>query len=879
VSVRLQADVSNYVSGMARASGATGLLEGSTRSLLSGQGALAVLAGGAVVAGFAAAISAAADFDKSMSGVQAATMASSSTMAELRATAIKAGADTAYSAVEAADGITELAKAGVSAKDIMGGGLKGALSLAAAGQIGVADAAQIGATALTVFGLAGSQMTHVADLLAAGAGKAQGSVADMSQALNQSALVAHNTGLSIDDTTGALALFASNGLIGSDAGTSFKTMLMSLNPNSDAAAKLMDQLNLSAYDAGGKFVGLSAYAGRLQTALSGMSEEQRNATLKTIFGNDAIRAASILYQAGSSGVDQWTGKVNDAGYASRQAAINQDNLRGDLEKLGGSWNSLMISLGSGAQGPLRDIVQAFTGVLNVGVTLIGMLSGIPTPVLVGVGALAAMALITGPLAGLFTTLAAQVGFATGVMAASGGVMAGLRVAAGGLLSALGGPMALAVAGVAAGLSFLIPKLTDTGHAAGNAADETNDFTTALKASKGAIDDNVKSAAAKTLQDKGLLGLAERSKASTADMTNGLLGQTDAYDRVVATMEDYHGALLIQAAFTRGEAGQALEDQAAGVQKQIDAYKQLGGAVPKAVRDAQQLAAATGQTGGALSGSAAAGAALTTQLQGVSDAASASKKQIDQLKTSLDVLTGAHITMAEADAAFYEALDKAKGAVDGLSGSVMDASGALNVQSEAGRGAQDALIKLHDEADTTIATMIQQGGTAAQVTERDAKMRESFYQTALSLTGSAAAAGYLTDQIYGIPAERTAKITAETAQADAAVAATQAQIDAMRGRTRRVIGDNVTSDEAYIPLDGSARSMQILAYANQRMARTGATREFTANSSGGGGVGIDWDRLARLLDRPTISIDRYDATADQSPVETAEKLARLARTRG
>jgi TP901 family phage tail tape measure protein len=78
-------------------------------------------------------------------------------MGELRAAAIKAGADTQYSATEAAHGITEMAKAGVSAKDIMGGGLTGALSLAAAGQLDVADAAGIASTAMTQFSLSGSQ--------------------------------------------------------------------------------------------------------------------------------------------------------------------------------------------------------------------------------------------------------------------------------------------------------------------------------------------------------------------------------------------------------------------------------------------------------------------------------------------------------------------------------------------------------------------------------------------------------------------------------------------------------------------------------------------------------------------------------------------------
>lgn len=299
-------------------------------------------------------------FGTAMSGVSAATMATAGDLDRLRQAALEAGQGTQYSATEAAQGITELAKAGVSTADIMGGGLAGALSLAAAGGLEVAAAAEISATALKIFGLEGSQMTHVADLLAAGAGKAQGSVNDMSMALNQSALVAKNTGLSVEATTGALALFASNGLLGSDAGTSFKTMLTNLNPRSKEAAALMDDLGLRAYDASGQFVGLATYAQNLRQSLMGMSAEQRNATLQTIFGTDAIRAATILYDAGANGVNEWARKVNDSGYAAEQAARLTDNLAGDLERLKGALENAFIAGGGKADASLRKLVQQLT---------------------------------------------------------------------------------------------------------------------------------------------------------------------------------------------------------------------------------------------------------------------------------------------------------------------------------------------------------------------------------------------------------------------------------------------------------------------------------------------------------------------------------------
>jgi len=342
-------------------------------------GQVAGVAGAAVVAGVALAVKSYADFDKQMSAVDAATHETAGNMQLLRDAAVKAGADTAFSASEAAQGIEEMAKAGVSTRDILSGGLTGALSLAAAGSLGVGDAAEIAASAMTQFKLKGDQLPHVADLLAAGAGKAQGSVQDMGAALNQAGLVAASTGLSIEETTGGLAAFASAGLTGSDAGTSFKSMLQRLTPQSLEAKNEMAKLGVSAYDAQGQFIGLAKFSENLKTSMKDLTPEARAAAMGVIFGSDAVRAANVLYENGSDGIRKWTDNVNDAGYAADTAARKQNNLSGDIEKLGGSFDSVLIQSGSGANDVLRGLTQGAE-------RLVDTLGRIPGPVLgVGVG--------------------------------------------------------------------------------------------------------------------------------------------------------------------------------------------------------------------------------------------------------------------------------------------------------------------------------------------------------------------------------------------------------------------------------------------------------------------------------------------------------------
>jgi TP901 family phage tail tape measure protein len=396
VSVKLLADVAQFTAAVGgKAVGAVkdlgGELDKAAKAGKLDNTIRATAALGLGLTGMAAgAVKMSMDFEKSMSAVSAATHASAGDLGQLRAAAIQAGKDTQYSATGAADAITELSKAGVHTADILGGGLKGALDLAAAGQIDVGEAAQTAASAMTQFGLSGNQVPHIADLLAAAAGKAQGSVHDMGYALNQSGLVASQFGLSIEDTTGALAEFASAGLLGSDAGTSFKTMLLAMANPTDITKNKMDELGISFYDAQGKFIGVAGVAQVLQTRLKDLTEEQRNQALGQIFGNDAIRAASILYKDGAGGVQKWAKAVNDTGYASTTAAKLTDNLAGDLERLRGSLETVAIESGGGATGGLRKLTQGANAAVNAFADLPGWVQQSIT-VLSGVGGVSLLA--------------------------------------------------------------------------------------------------------------------------------------------------------------------------------------------------------------------------------------------------------------------------------------------------------------------------------------------------------------------------------------------------------------------------------------------------------------------------------------------------------
>lgn len=412
--IRLMADTASYEAAMTRAGStartvASGMENTGRKSALIASGM--TVAGLAVAAFGVAAVKMAADFDQQMSTVQANTGATSAQMDQLRAAAIEAGASTVYSASDSADAINDLGKAGMSVTDILTGGLTGALNLAASDGMAVGDAAEYMANALSMFHLKGSQASQVADTLAAGAGKAVGNVSDFGEALNNCGAQANSFGMNIQETTGVLALFAQNGTIGAEAGTQLNSMLMKLAAPSSEASNTMKELGISAYDAQGHFVGMAKFAGQLQKAEKGLTDEQRNQANATIFGSYAIKAANYLYEAGESGVNKWTKAVSESGYAAEQAAAKNNNLKGDLENLGGSMESLMISVGEGAQGPLRKMVQGLD-------TLVDAFAGLPsgaqqTLVVMAslVGVFGAVHKAAGNLNGSTSTMANNIGLA------------------------------------------------------------------------------------------------------------------------------------------------------------------------------------------------------------------------------------------------------------------------------------------------------------------------------------------------------------------------------------------------------------------------------------------------------------------------------------
>lgn len=732
----------------------------------TGRGAL--VAGGLIAAGIAVAVAKFADFDAAMSNVQAATGESTANMELLRQAAIDAGASTVYSATEAAGAIEELAKAGVSTKDILAGGLKGSLDLAAAGQLDVARAAEITSTALNQFGLSGDQASHVADVLAAGAGKAMGSVDDLAQGLKFVGPVAASMGVSLEETTGALALFAQQGIIGEQAGTSLRGVLSSLTSPSSQARTEIERLGITLYDSQGNFLGLENAAGQLAKAYRGMDGASRDASLGVIFGRETVTAATALYQAGAEGVDQWTASVDDSGYAAEQARMRLDNLKGDIEALGGAFDSALIQTGSGANDTLRAMVQTLTG-------LVGMYGDLPPQVqqaTLAIGGGTAAVLLAGG-----TAIAAVPKFLElrNAFQVAGIGMGGLALKAGAAGLALGGLFAIVgeVARIQAEARANAVAYADT------LEKGTNRITASTRE---LAKENLAAEKSMFWMNRGsAYDAAEKLGISLETVTDAATGNVDAL-RELEDVVKAGGGEMDAAQRVADRYGVSLGDVSSASSLLREAVLGENQSIEQAIKVNQQKAAVSGKTAEATEGAAKAAQTAAAAYTEESGAVTSARDALEKLLGLIDEANGRGQDAASAQIDYRNALAQVDETIRKASEGAEGYTATLDLNTQAGRDNRDLLIGLAQSSQDAAEKQFQLDGNTQNYKASLEAGRQAVIDRATALGMNADEAGRFADEIYRIPTEKEWKAIADTADAQSKAERLSAAISGIRDRT-------------------------------------------------------------------------------------------------
>lgn len=304
-----------------------------------------------------AAVKIGSDFEAQMSRVKAISGATGEEFEKLKKQAIQLGADTAFSASEAAQGMENLAAAGFTTSEIMEA-MPGMLNLAAASGEDLASSADIAASTLRGFGLEASDAAHVADVLAENANRTNSSVSETGEAMKYVAPLARAAGISLEETAAAIGIMANAGIQGSQAGTTLRGAISRLSKPTDAMTAAMEELGISFYDSKGKMKSLSDQVGIMRKAMSGMTDEQKNNYLVTLYGQEALSGMLALINEGEDELSSLTEAYKACdGSAEAAAETMQDNLQGAIEQLGGSAESLGIIFYEDVSDSLKDTVK------------------------------------------------------------------------------------------------------------------------------------------------------------------------------------------------------------------------------------------------------------------------------------------------------------------------------------------------------------------------------------------------------------------------------------------------------------------------------------------------------------------------------------------
>lgn len=304
------------------------------------------------------------NFNDAMSQAAGALDKPMSEMEDLRQLAIQTGQDTVFSATDAGNAITELAKGGLTEADIKAGALKTTMDLAASSGMDLGEAANVVVQAMGAFGLSANESAEAANALAGAAAASSTDVEPLTQALAQCSAGAKNAGWSIQETTAVLARFADAGIEGSDAGTSLKTMLQRLAAPTDSAATMIEQLGIQTRDSNGDLLGASEIAEELQNKLGGLDSASRDAALSTIFGSDAMRAATVMMNSGTEGLQKYIDAANDQEAAQRLANSQMSDGSRAIEELKGSLETAAIQIGDTLAPIVQKVAELITALVN-----------------------------------------------------------------------------------------------------------------------------------------------------------------------------------------------------------------------------------------------------------------------------------------------------------------------------------------------------------------------------------------------------------------------------------------------------------------------------------------------------------------------------------
>lgn len=312
------------------------------------------------------------EMEKSLSSLKSITGASAEDIEFYKETAKEMGRTTTLSAIQAVEAFKLIGSARpdlLKDREALAQVTHEAVILAEAAGMELAPAAQALASSMNQFNLGADQSKRIINTLAAGSVEGAAEIEDLTASIDRFGTVANANNVTIEESVALTELLSEKNLKGAEAGTQLRNVLLAMSTASALDAKAVEELNKFGVNVELVMDKTIPFNERLQE----MSKISGNQTaLLRVFGKENIVVGQTLLQ----NVDHFsklTDAVTGTNTAYVQAAINNDNLDGDLKKLSSAWEGLTLST-SAAQSPMRGIVQIGTEVLNWISDVIGLLT-------------------------------------------------------------------------------------------------------------------------------------------------------------------------------------------------------------------------------------------------------------------------------------------------------------------------------------------------------------------------------------------------------------------------------------------------------------------------------------------------------------------------
>lgn len=333
----------------------------------------------AAVAGLGtAAVKTTADFDTSMSQVQATMGITKDAMSELNGESVNTvealrdlakqmGSETAFSASECADAMNYLALAGYDTQEIYDT-LPTVLNLAAAGGIDLASASDMVTDAMSALGMETREADTMVDQMSETASTTNTSVAQLGEAILTIGATAKTVKGGTAELNTALGILANNGIKGAEGGTHLRNVILALQSPTDKAAACMESLGVEVYDSEGNMRSLNDILTGLNTSMDGMTSAEKQNIISSIFNKTDLAAVNSLLSNTGDSWDSLQQSIAESGGAAQQMADTQlDNLSGQITILKSALEGLAISFGEILMPKIRAAakkIQEFVDKLN-----------------------------------------------------------------------------------------------------------------------------------------------------------------------------------------------------------------------------------------------------------------------------------------------------------------------------------------------------------------------------------------------------------------------------------------------------------------------------------------------------------------------------------